>query len=110
MRRAIRSAPRARTARTRARAPRSARRPASVSSTASAPAAVAERLRHAVAADLADGLSVTISAGVASARGAQVELGDLTCRADHALYAAKAAGRNQVSCDEDATAASRPVR
>jgi diguanylate cyclase (GGDEF)-like protein len=59
---------------------------------------VAERLRHAVAAQLTDGLPVTISAGVASARGAAVDLAELTSRADRALYGAKAAGRNQVRC------------
>jgi diguanylate cyclase (GGDEF)-like protein len=67
--------------------------------------AVAERLRRAVAAQPQDGLTVTISAGVASARGDRVELADLTGRADAALYAAKDAGRN---CVRRATAAALP--
>ena len=58
--------------------------------------AVAERLRRAVAAEPLDGLAVTISAGVASGRGAELELLELVARADEALYAAKAAGRDLV--------------
>jgi len=58
--------------------------------------AVAERLRRAVAAEPLDGLAVTISAGVAAGRGAELELVELIGRADEALYAAKAAGRDLV--------------
>jgi diguanylate cyclase (GGDEF)-like protein len=61
-----------------------------------AAAAVAERLRQAVAATPMSGLDVTISAGVAAARGADVDLAGLSGRADGALYLAKRAGRDRV--------------
>jgi diguanylate cyclase (GGDEF)-like protein len=62
-------------------------------------AEVAERLRRAVerlaVADLAAGLAVTVSVGVASlASGESIE--DLVRRADAALYRAKQSGRNRV--------------
>jgi len=62
--------------------------------------AVAERLRRTVAEQLTAGLELTVSSGVASARGTAVHLEALTDRADRALYAAKAAGRNRV-CSAD---------
>ena len=61
-----------------------------------AASAVAERLRRAVAATPMSGLAVTISAGVAVARGADVELAGLSGRADGALYLAKREGRDRV--------------
>jgi diguanylate cyclase (GGDEF)-like protein len=72
--------------------------------------AVAERLRRAVAEQPLDGLAVTISAGVASARGAEVELADLTSRADTALYAAKDTGRNCVQRARPAGTTPEPAR
>jgi diguanylate cyclase (GGDEF)-like protein len=64
-------------------------------------AAVAERLRQAVAAldlrELAADLTVRTSAGVATLREDDRRLQDLLQRADAALYRAKAAGRDRVS-------------
>jgi diguanylate cyclase (GGDEF)-like protein len=64
-------------------------------------AAVAERLRQAVAAldlrDVAPGLAMRTSAGVATLRDGDRRLQDLLQRADAALYRAKAAGRDRVS-------------
>ncbi len=61
-------------------------------------AAIGERLRQAVEAgpwdDLAPGLAVTVSVGVACAAAAEAPTALL--RADQAMYAAKAAGRNRV--------------
>ncbi|HWI71049.1 MAG TPA: diguanylate cyclase, partial [Baekduia sp.] len=70
-------------------------------------AAVAESLRAAIS-DLpitADSttLEVTVSIGVASWAGQ--DLNDLVNRADHALYAAKAAGRDRVVTEHTARAA-----
>jgi diguanylate cyclase (GGDEF)-like protein len=63
-------------------------------------AAVAERLRQLVADDpvVFDGAQIacTISAGVAVCDGEKTGLDTLMKRADRALYAAKAAGRNRV--------------
>ena len=60
-------------------------------------ALVAERLRGAVAETDVDGLTVTISVGVATWPSARIRDGDtLVSSADAALYAAKNAGRNQV--------------
>ena len=61
-----------------------------------AAAAVAERLRRAVAATPVSGLTVTISAGVAAARGAGIDLAELSGQADRALYVAKQDGRDCV--------------
>lgn len=63
-------------------------------------AAVAERLRASVVeefgAEFPWDLELTISIGVASLQGAQDTMMDLLNRADKALYAAKANGRNKV--------------
>jgi diguanylate cyclase (GGDEF)-like protein len=63
-----------------------------------APAAelVAERIRCRVAEHPIGELRVTVSLGVASATGADVDFDRLCQDADAALYAAKAAGRNRV--------------
>lgn len=64
---------------------------------------VAERLRASVAAvdlsDVAEGLSVTISIGVAEFKTEDTDLRALTQRADTALYRAKASGRNRVELE-----------
>lgn len=59
--------------------------------------AAAERLRQHIATwTLApEHLSVTVSIGVAQATAADQAFDDLLIRADSALYAAKAAGRNR---------------
>jgi diguanylate cyclase (GGDEF)-like protein len=57
---------------------------------------LAERVREAVAEASAGGLAVTVSAGVASAQGADVVFEPLFRRADEALYRAKSDGRNCV--------------
>ncbi|MDX6696778.1 MAG: two-component system, cell cycle response regulator [Solirubrobacteraceae bacterium] len=67
--------------------------------------AVAERLRAAVASARPGGLSTTLSAGVAAARGDAVEYDSLFAAADAALYRAKGEGRNRVVC----AAGSEPV-
>ncbi|MCZ2826707.1 GGDEF domain-containing protein [Modestobacter sp. VKM Ac-2981] len=56
--------------------------------------AVAERIRASVAAAPLAGLSVTVSAGVTSARDEALSLRAMTDAADRALYAAKRGGRN----------------
>jgi two-component system cell cycle response regulator len=75
--------------------------------TADAAAAVAESLRAAVAGTPIDAsgtrLDVTVSIGVAGWTGEQLD--DLVARADDALYAAKAAGRDRVVMQRPARAA-----
>lgn len=68
-------------------------------------AAVAERLRHAIAAAPLDveadpALRITVSIGVASMRGPDDALDGMLRRADRALYRAKDTGRNRVCHDE----------
>ncbi|GAB2505442.1 GGDEF domain-containing protein [Lysobacter humi (ex Lee et al. 2017)] len=65
-----------------------------------AAAQVAERLRAGIEAlrwdDVAEGLRVSISLGLATLQASDTGLRDLHARADAALYAAKGAGRNHV--------------
>jgi diguanylate cyclase (GGDEF)-like protein len=65
---------------------------------------VAESLRAAIEGLNPAGLAITCSFGVATARGAQVELPTLLREADGALYAAKHAGRNRVQAHASRTA------
>ncbi|HEY0659751.1 MAG TPA: diguanylate cyclase [Lysobacter sp.] len=64
---------------------------------------VAERLRSTIVAlplaDIAPGLNVTISVGVAAMQADDSNLKDLLRRADKALYRAKENGRNRVEVD-----------
>ncbi len=60
---------------------------------------IAERLRHAVHDRRPVGVPVTVSIGVAVSEPAAVDADDLVARADAALYAAKAGGRNIVYVD-----------
>jgi diguanylate cyclase (GGDEF)-like protein len=65
--------------------------------------AVAERVRLAVAGTIVRieggrNVVVTVSIGVAAADSMPDTLDPLVVAADKALYAAKAAGRNQVAC------------
>ncbi|HXV05296.1 MAG TPA: diguanylate cyclase [Solirubrobacterales bacterium] len=57
---------------------------------------IAERLRHEVRERRPVGMPVTISIGVALSRTGRVDSDDLVNRADAALYAAKAGGRDMV--------------
>jgi len=72
------------------------------SSTLDGAASVAERLRQLVQAQAVafDGthIGVTVSAGVAASEGGDLDLDSLMKRADQALYAAKAGGRNRIEC------------
>jgi diguanylate cyclase (GGDEF)-like protein len=63
---------------------------------------VAERARVALSGARPGGLPVTISIGVAAARGAEVSYDALFRAADAALYEAKRAGRDRVVVDGDA--------
>ncbi|MFN4024923.1 MAG: PleD family two-component system response regulator [Hyphomonas sp.] len=64
--------------------------------------AAAERIRHAVAAEVFPvlggnlDLSITVSAGIATLQGQVDSIDDLIHRADSALYQAKSGGRNRV--------------
>jgi len=69
-------------------------------------AAMAEELRARVAAARPAGLTVTVSAGVAAARGTDVDFSRLYDAADGALYAAKEQGRNRVVVAGEAAPAS----
>ncbi|RFP61532.1 GGDEF domain-containing protein [Luteimonas weifangensis] len=64
---------------------------------------IAERLRAAIAAidltDIAAGLTVTASIGLAELQPADADLRDLVARADAALYRAKGQGRDRVEAD-----------
>jgi diguanylate cyclase (GGDEF)-like protein len=58
---------------------------------------IAERLRRAVRERRPVGVAVTVSIGVAVTGGGSVDTDDLVSRADAALYAAKAGGRDRVA-------------
>lgn len=60
---------------------------------------ISERLRCAVRERRPVGVPVTISIGVAVSEPTTVDTDDLIARADAALYAAKAGGRDMVYCD-----------
>jgi diguanylate cyclase (GGDEF)-like protein len=60
---------------------------------------IAERLRFEVHERRPVGVPVTVSIGVAVAEPDTIDTEDLISRADAALYAAKAGGRNAVFCD-----------
>ena len=57
---------------------------------------IAERLRQAVRERRPVGVPVTVSIGVAVSRPGRVDTDELVSRADAALYAAKAGGRDRV--------------
>jgi two-component system cell cycle response regulator len=69
-------------------------------------AMVAERLRERIAAepivlpDVPEGLTVTVSIGVASAAPGDTTPDDVLRRADAAMYRAKAGGRNRIETDQ----------
>lgn len=65
---------------------------------------LAERLRVAVASCPAGGVGATMSFGAASSAGGSFAFDSLFARADVALYAAKAAGRNVVRSDRSTIA------
>jgi diguanylate cyclase (GGDEF)-like protein len=58
---------------------------------------VAERLRAALEGSRPAGVDMTLSVGVAAGTGDVIDYDELYPRADRALYAAKAAGRNRVA-------------
>lgn len=62
-------------------------------------ALLAERLRVAVEVCKPRGIEVTMSFGVATASGEEVDYGTLFAAADRLLYEAKRAGRNRVACE-----------
>jgi diguanylate cyclase (GGDEF)-like protein len=62
---------------------------------------VGERLRAAVERSRPAGVEVTLSVGVAARTGKALHYDELYRRADRALYAAKAAGRNRVAVAGD---------
>jgi len=64
---------------------------------------VAERVRHAVTEARPGDLDVTISAGVAAAAGEAIRYAQLFRDADHALLAAKRAGRDRVKVTGEPT-------
>ena len=68
---------------------------------------IADRMRQAVSAQPAAGVTVTMSGGVASARGAAVVPDALMIEADRALYAAKHAGRDRILAEADTPTASQ---
>jgi diguanylate cyclase (GGDEF)-like protein len=70
---------------------------------------IAERLRLAVRERRPVGVSVTLSIGVAVAEPQVIHTEDLLARADAALYAAKAAGRDVVYVDSDEIWGERPL-
>ena len=57
---------------------------------------IAERLRRSVRERRPNGVGLTVSIGVAVARDGELDSDDMVARADSALYAAKAGGRDRV--------------
>jgi diguanylate cyclase (GGDEF)-like protein len=74
--------------------------------------ALAEQIRISFAGELSQGrynVGATVSAGLALLRDGETEIDSLLARADHALYAAKARGRDRVEIAEpDRAQAWRP--
>ena len=74
--------------------------------------ALAEQIRISFANELSQGrynVDATVSAGLALLRDGETEIDSLLARADHALYAAKARGRDRVEiADPDRSKAWRP--
>jgi diguanylate cyclase (GGDEF)-like protein len=70
---------------------------------------VAERLRAVIEEGRPGEMEITLSLGVAAARGADVEYERLFAAADRALYAAKREGRNRVVWRHAGVATPRPV-
>jgi len=74
--------------------------------------ALAEQIRLSFAAELSQGrynVGATVSAGLALLRDSEMEIDALLARADHALYAAKARGRDRVEiADSDRSQAWQP--
>ncbi|HLH66976.1 MAG TPA: GGDEF domain-containing protein [Solirubrobacteraceae bacterium] len=68
--------------------------------------AIAERIRKAIASEACQGITVSASLGVSSARGVAID-SSLLERADRQLYAAKSTGRNRVCCEGERPAAAR---
>jgi diguanylate cyclase (GGDEF)-like protein len=69
---------------------------------------IAERVRHTVDESRPGDLDVTISAGVAAAAGEEIRYGELFRAADHALLAAKSAGRDRVEVAGDMLQSAKP--
>jgi diguanylate cyclase (GGDEF)-like protein len=70
---------------------------------------IAERLRQEVRDRRPVGVPVSLSIGVAVAEPGAVDTDDLLSRADAALYAAKARGRDRVYTDSDGDGSGRPL-
>jgi diguanylate cyclase (GGDEF)-like protein len=71
---------------------------------------VAERLRAGLAEAMPGGLALTMSAGVASGSGSELQYHELFRAADAALFEAKRAGRDRVVVAGDAAATVEPPR
>lgn len=72
--------------------------------------AVAERIRSTIEHRRSAGLTVTISAGVCTARGAGLDYDSVFAKADAALYQAKLEGRNRVVASGAAAKTLSPIR
>jgi diguanylate cyclase (GGDEF)-like protein len=74
--------------------------------------ALAEQIRISFATELSDGrynVGATVSAGLAVLQDSEVEIDTLLARADHALYAAKARGRDRVEIADSDRAHAWPM-